>query len=218
MNIVTPGVVLFRRTYGEYGRMAALYTRDLGRVTARLAGVDRPQGKLKVFAEPMICAEYRLYMRPGSAWTTVTGGRIVDCYPGLRLNLDRMLGGLEMCELLLRLTPEHSPSPQKYELITDFLSAYSESGSSWLPLAFGLRLLEHLGLGPDEAGVRAGDREIYRRLMSAPIEEVSGMAMDTNCLYRLRGFLFYTAEAYLQRPFNSPRVRASIETPLEVMA
>jgi hypothetical protein len=142
----------------------------------------------------------------------------MDCYPGLRLDLDRMLGGLEMCELLLRLTPEHSPSPEKYELITDFLSAYAQNGSPWLPLAFGLRLLKLLGLGPDETGVRAGDRETCRWLLSASMEELAGMAADPDCLYRLRGFLVRTAEAYLQRPLNSPRVRASIETPLEEAA
>jgi len=224
MNIVTPGVVLSRKQYGEYGRMAMIYTRDLGKVVARLAGVDRPKAKLKAFSEPMVCAEYRLYLRPGSSWVTVTGGRIIDCYPDLRLDLDRMLGGLEMCELLLRLTPEHSPNPKKYELITHFLAAFADNASPWLPLAFGLRLLELLGIGSDETQIHVEDREIFERLINDPIEALPSPLWGEEegergkHIHRLHEFLLRTAEVYLQRPLEVPRVRASLKIPIEVPA
>jgi len=229
MMIVTAGVVLARRPYGEYGRMATLYTREMGRISARLAGVDRPKAKLKAFSEPMICAEYRLYLRPGSAWATVTGGKLVDTYPGLRSDLERMLGGLEMCELLLRLTPEHAPSARKFELITGFLAAYAEVPAPCLPVAFGLRLLELLGLGAPLRNNRAGTEEehgvpagaqipVWDKLVNGPPEDLLSENFDPLELQRLREYVRHAAEAYLQRPLNAPQVRASMSARPEARA
>ena len=213
MTLVTAGVVLSRRSYGEHGRMISLYTREMGRVSARMAGVDRPKAKLKAFSEPMICAEYRLYLRPGSPWATVTGGKLVDTYPGLRSDLERMLGGLEMCELMLRLTPEHSPSPRKFDLITGFLAAYAEFPAPCLPVAFGLRLLELLGLGTELA-----HSATWERLLHGAPEELISTEFDVAELHRLREHVRHAAEAYLQRPLNAPQVRASLAAPLEARA
>jgi len=213
MTLVTAGVVLARRPYGEYGRMATLYTRELGRISARFAGVDRPRANLKAFAEPMICAEYRLYLRPGSAWATVTGGRLLDTYPGLRSDLERMLGGLEMCELLWRLTPEHAPSVRKFELITGFLAAYAEVPAACLPVAFGLRLLELLGLEGAE-----GRGPVWEKLVRGAPEDLLSESFDALELRRLREHVRHAAEAYLQRPLNAPQVRASLSAGPEARA
>jgi len=210
MILVTTGVVLSRRRHQEFDRVAVVYTRALGRVSLRFAGVDRPRGKMKALSEPMVRAEYRLYCRPGSAWFTVTGGHILDSHPDLRSSLDRTLAGLEMCELLMRLTPEASPSAEKYELIAGHLEALDDAPSPWLTVAFGLRLLALAGLGPDPSYAAPADSSLWDFLQRADPARLRELPEDPDRFSRLRSALGRIAERHIEAPLNSRLLRESM--------
>jgi DNA repair protein RecO (recombination protein O) len=141
------GVVLSRRNLGEYDRLAVVYTEPFGKLPVRFVGVNRPAGKLKALSEPGVWGEYRLHVSPRSEFAKAVGGRIAASFPELRGDFDRTVAALTCCELLERLTVEHDPSPAKYRLLLAFLAALEESPNPWLPLAFGLRLVEAAGFG-----------------------------------------------------------------------
>ncbi len=141
------GVVLSRRNLGEYDRLAVVFTETFGKLPVRFVGVNRPAGKLKALSEPGVWGEYRLHISPRSEFAKAVGGRIAASFPALRGDFDRTVSALTCCELLERLTVEHDPSPAKYRLLLAFLAALEESPSPWLPLAFGLRLVEAAGFG-----------------------------------------------------------------------
>lgn len=141
------GVVLSRRNLGEYDRLAVVFTETFGKLPVRFVGVNRPAGKLKALSEPGVWGEYRLHVSPRSEFAKAVGGRIAASFPSLRGDFDRTVAALTCCELLERLTPEHDPSPVKYRLLLAFLAALEESPSVWVPLAFGLRLVEAAGFG-----------------------------------------------------------------------
>lgn len=141
------GVVLSRRNLGEYDRLAVVFTETFGKLPVRFVGVNRPAGKLKALSEPAVWGEYRLHLSPRSEFAKAVGGRIAASFPALRGDFDRTVAALTCCELLDRLTAEHDPSPAKYRLLLAYLAAIEESPSPWLPLSFGLRLVEAAGLG-----------------------------------------------------------------------
>ncbi|MBI3288855.1 MAG: DNA repair protein RecO [Elusimicrobia bacterium] len=162
MIVNTSGVVISRRPLGEYDRLCSIFTEDLGKVPARFVGVNRPAGKMKALTEPGVWGEYRLHLSLRSEFAKAVGGRLVATFPGWRGDLGRLFDALACCEMLDRLTPGRSASPEKFRLICSTLAALEESPSPWLLPAFGLRLAEMLGIGLREKFL--GRRRVWEAL------------------------------------------------------
>lgn len=208
--VVTPGLVLSSREHGELDRVAAVYTEAYGKILVRFRGVDRPKGKLKALAEPLVWGDFRLHLREGADAALAAGGSILSVFPRLRSGLDATLRGLEVCELLERLTPFWKPNPEKYALAVSFLDALDRADGPWLPAAFALRLLESAGFGVRDRRVSAGSRELWSLLHEAPIEELRGLPEDPERLGRLEDFIRRAVERLTERPLGSAAVRASL--------
>jgi len=151
MIVVTDGITLSRRKFREYDRLAMVFTRDFGRLRVRYIGVDRPKAKLRAFTEPFVRAIFRLYLRAGAEVATGVGGAIECVYPAVRADLHSTHEAFYCCELVLRLTPEQQPSPEKFDLLAGALGALEDAEHRWVTLAFGLRLLEDAGFGLRDA-------------------------------------------------------------------
>ena len=199
-TIVTAGVVLHRRPYGEYDTVATLYTESLGKLPARFIGVRRPRGKLKALCEPMVHAEYRLYLRPGGEWATATGGRIVDSYPAVRADFERTCQGLRLCELLARVAPDRSPNPSKFALITESLSTLGATGSPWIVSAFGARLLELAGFGLRRARPQAVSPALWEAIHREELSVLAARPDEPAQRGRVEGRLEHAFEAPIERP------------------
>ena len=152
MIATSPAVSLARQPLGENDRLTVLYTRDFGKVAIRFVGVLKPKAKLKALSEPLIWGDYRLYLREAAEYGKCVGGGLVTAFPAIRADLKRTGTALGFLELMNRLTPVRSPSPAKYELLTEALAALEAADAPWLPLAFTLRLFELAGFGMREAG------------------------------------------------------------------
>lgn len=215
MIVTTEAVVLSRRPLREFDRLAYLYTKDFGKLATRFIGVDRPRGKLKALSEPMVHGEFRLYVRRDGRMSTMTGGRIVDCHPGLRAGLDSTLAGLAMCEMLSRLTPEGSPSDKKFELIRDHLRALGASPSAWIPIAFGLRLMRLAGFGIQPPARPRMDGEIWLELQERDPFHLRELPEDAVRLSRLRQLLEDAVERELGAQLNARFFRESLARAME---
>lgn len=209
-TLVTEGVVLSRRPYAEWDLIAVLYTKALGKVSARFIGVRRPKGKLKALAEPMVHGEYRLYVRPCREWVTATGGRIVDSFPGLRLDFERTCHGLRLCELLQRLVPDRSPNSRKLELIVDALAALERTGSPWLPVAFGLRLLELAGFGLGRGRPEGVNPTLWNELHHQPLPLLERRDDHEPARRRVETRLERAFEELIERPLSTSLFNDSV--------
>ena len=144
------GIVLFRQIFRENDRVISLYTKTHGRINLRVPGVNRSKGKLKALSEPLSCAEYRIYQRSNNTLGTVTGGKIRFIFPSLRKEIKRQLLAMHCCELMMRLTPLHQPSEEKYNLLLKALTELEQfSPSAAFAPAFTLRLMAAAGFGLD---------------------------------------------------------------------
>ncbi|HAM35996.1 MAG TPA: DNA repair protein RecO [Elusimicrobia bacterium] len=203
-------VVLWRRDLGERDRWAWLLTENHGKLSVRFGGVNRPTGKLKALSEPLVWGEYRLCFSARAPAARVIGGRIQSSFPGLRGDLARTLQALSICEMVLRLTPERSPSPEKYRLLCRALCMLDQGPSPWLEAAFGLRLLESAGFGLRDLPVWPAQRELWRFLHETPLEALGLLPWSEEPAARILQLVYDHVEAHAERPLRCRRVAASL--------
>lgn len=184
--------------------MVSLYTREHGRLNARLPGVLRSAGKLKAVSEPFACADYRFYVRRGGTVATITGGKINSIFPHIRQDLKRTTLAMHFCELIQRLTPLHQPSEAKYELLLAALTEL-ELGeiNSAFAAAFTLRLMTLAGFGLERPVLKIS-AEFWRRmhedeLSSLVFSEPEDLLALSKCNSVCRRFL----NQYLTFPLNT---------------
>ena len=184
--------------------MVSLYTREHGRLNARLPGVLRAAGKLKAVSEPFACADYRFYVRRGGTVATITGGKINSIFPRIRQDLKRTTLAMHFCELIQRLTPLHQPSEAKYELLLAALTEL-ELGeiNSAFAAAFTLRLMTLAGFGLERPVLKIS-AEFWRRmhedeLSSLVFSEPEDLLALSKCNSVCRRFL----NQYLTFPLNT---------------
>lgn len=142
------GIVLWRRPLRENDRIVTVYTEERGKLEVNFKSVRLPRGKLKALSEPVTHGDYRFYLKNGSNFPVCTGGRTLSVFPAVRRDTDRLFAALYFCEVVSRLTPPHSPSPAKYELLLGALNELEAGGCSrWMRHAFALRAMESAGYG-----------------------------------------------------------------------
>lgn len=204
MIFTDSGIILFRQEFREADRMVSLYTREHGRLNARLPGVLRAAGKLKAVSEPFACADYRFYVRRGGTVATITGGKINSIFPHIRQDLKRTTLAMHFCELIQRLTPLHQPSEAKYELLLAALTEL-ELGeiNSAFAAAFTLRLMTLAGFGLERPVLKIS-AEFWRRmhedeLSSLVFSDPEDLLALSKCNSVCRRFL----NQYLTFPLNT---------------
>jgi len=218
----TPGLALSTRPHRETDRICSIYTLDFGKVPVRFVGVNRPAAKLRSLAEPLVHGEYRLHAREGSEFATATGGSLVTTFPELRSGLGGLLRGLEVCELLDRLTPFWNPVPEEYRLAVDCLGAMSSlaagasppsnvssslsSSFSWCISAFGLRLLKAAGFGVHARKVSEPNRLLWDLLHTAAFPDILALPPDPHLQRRLELFVRRSVERLTQQPLRCAQV------------
>jgi DNA repair protein RecO len=200
MILNVPGVVLARRDFGESDSLAVVYTETLGKLTVRFVGVKKPGRKLKALAEPIVWAEYRLYLGPRSDMAKAVGGRIISSFPGIRADLSRTVSALWCLDFLSQITPERSSNEGKYRLICEALSALDVAPHPCLESAYGLRLLELSGYSLRGLPPRGFDSALWESLHGTEFVRLpdgeAGFLKELICDH---------AETQLGRPLRSAR-------------
>lgn len=208
----TCAVALSRTDIGEADRLVTLYTETMGKLSVRFVGVSRAKGKLKAFTEPMVWAEYRLYLKPYAEFGKGIGGELIDTFPDIRARLDLTMEAMACCEMLSCLTPERSPNPEKYALICSVLRTLADSPSPWLAIAFGLRLLDLVGVGLEAPADM--DPRLWGALRSGPWGAFVDLPADLRTVSRSRQFLEHHVEAQAGRKLKSRLFREALDRAL----
>ena len=206
MVFTDEGLVLFRQPFLEADRVVSLYTRQNGRVNVRFPSVAKPLGKLKALSEPFSYCDYRVYVRRGGVMGTVTGGKVNSVFPHIRASLKRTALAMHFCELILRLTPQHQPSEEKFELLLKSLTEleYGEPNPAFAA-AFTLRLMRAAGFGLDKPVLKISplfwQRMHEDSLSSLSFTEPEDLLSLSKCNSVCRRFL----SQYLAYPLNTTR-------------
>jgi hypothetical protein len=143
-------IILWSRRSRDADKVVGLFTREMGRVTARAASAAKSTAKFAALTEPFVSSEVALYLIPGQGWGKIVGGRIKESFPSLRTQVDVSTAAAWMCEVMHRLTAEEQESPEKFDLLQESLSTLAATKTmGMVRLAFAVRFLSAAGFGLD---------------------------------------------------------------------
>lgn len=143
------GIVINRRNSGEADKYITLYSRQLGKITLKAAGIrkitSRRAGSLELFN-----------LIKGSAVSgrgqsfVLTEVELIESHSVWKGQFGRVNLAYQICEAVDRLTPEWEAHPEVFDLLSDYLNSISRFTDDWQSKtsAFLLQLLVILGFWP----------------------------------------------------------------------
>lgn len=135
---------------GEYDKIITLVTEEYGKLTVTGKGVKSLKNKNMVACQPFAFANYTL--RRSNKFWYVEETELIECFYGLRSDLDRLSLAAYVCDVLADVSVENSPEPQLMRLTLNTLYAISTRPSEQMrriKAAFELRCAAECGFCPD---------------------------------------------------------------------
>ena len=148
MYINTSGLVLRETAYKDSSKILTVLTGAEGKLTVSARGALRKNSKLTAVTQLLAFSEMTLYC--GRDRWTLTEGRSVEQFIGLRDDIALLSLGAYFAELTEAVADEDSPSPELLPLCLNALFALSEKIKSpeQVKPAFELRLMYVSGFAP----------------------------------------------------------------------
>lgn len=140
------GIVLRRRSLGEADRLVTLFTRDRGKMTVVARGARRPRSRLGGRLEPP--ARIRALVAEGRTLDVLAQVDVLDAYPALRGDLERVAATALVLELVDRALADRQPHPDVYRLLLEALALLVHGGGDLACTWFLARLLVLTGHRP----------------------------------------------------------------------
>src|SRR5689334_3506872 len=110
----TEAVVLRHRRLGDADRIVTLLTPHRGKIDAVAKGALRPRSKLGGHLQPLTQVE--VLLAHGRTLDIVTQAQMLDGFPQLHGDLDRLSTGMYLLELTDRMTVEHADAGDVHAL------------------------------------------------------------------------------------------------------
>lgn len=182
----TEGIVLRHRRIGDADRIITLLTPRRGKVDAVARGALRPRSKLAGHLEPM--SRVDVLLAHGRSLDIVTQAQMLDGFPTITSDLDRLSTGMYLLELTDRLTidrgdgDEHHDAQPLYELLHATLVRIARGDGIHLAVrTFEMHLLEIAGFRPEWRQCVACDQPVSAE--RANWSAVAGGVVCPECMH-----------------------------------
>lgn len=139
------GVVLRTIRLGEADRIATVLSLEHGKVRAVAKGVRKVKSRLGARTEPLTHIDFMAWR--GRELDVVNQVEVIDVFPRIRADLERLDAAATMAEIIDQSTVDHQPAPELYRLLVGALRSLEGSGSPLVLAAFCLKLLATEGVG-----------------------------------------------------------------------
>jgi DNA repair protein RecO (recombination protein O) len=147
----TQAFALKTRDYRDTSLLGDFFTRDYGKIRGIVKGIRDSRGRFGTTFEPFSLNEILFYRRKrGGDLHQVTQGELLDLFPEVRGDLERLAYASYFTELLNELVEVEDPAPAIFDLLHDSLKFLS-SGASPRRSAriFEVKVFGLLGLMPE---------------------------------------------------------------------
>ncbi len=192
---IVQGVVLRAQELNEFDKRLTLFTKELGKVRAKVTGVKKSASKLKgltfLFCESrlqlFLAGTPRAGLRdPGK----IISGEILNLHSPLHADLDRTIQASAICEILDLLTRDFNPSVKEYEILNQALDELESSANPILVRCrFALLLLKasgySLGHHPSWKLLTEIERSLFKTLASWKTQENIFSNDESRCLQNI---------------------------------
>lgn len=146
--IKTEGIVLKETKFQETSKILSIYTKKMGKISVMAQGANRPKSKLLANTQPFSYNEYQLTQ--GRNFYYINQADIIDSFYNIRENMDSMVYGFYILELVEKSVPAEEANEKLFLLIEKTLRILSKLKENHLKLivAFELKYISFLGYRP----------------------------------------------------------------------
>jgi DNA repair protein RecO (recombination protein O) len=144
-NYRDQGMVLRTIRLGEADRIATVLTLEHGKVRAVAKGVRKVKSRLGARTEPLTHIDFMAWR--GRELDVVNQVEVLDVFPRIRADLERLDAAMTMAEITDQSTVDHQQAPELYRLLVGALRSLESTGSPLVLAAFCLKLLAIEGVG-----------------------------------------------------------------------
>jgi len=148
-NYKTEGIVLKSIKLGEADKIITIFSSSRGKVSAVAKGIRKTKSKFGARLEPFSYVDLMLY--DGRNLDIVTQVELIKSFQEIREDLDKVVYGAAMLDLLEKISPLEEKDEKVFELTLAALRALSASSGN-IPLilaAFDLQLMSIAGFRPN---------------------------------------------------------------------
>lgn len=157
----TEGIVLKEIKYGDTSKILNIYTRDLGKVSTIVKGAYNPKSKLIANSQTFSLNEYQF--KKGRNFHYIIDADLLDSYYCLREDIERLIYGYYILELMDKSVPMEQENQLLYELLKKALGLLNTMEGDFLSFIIGyeLKFASFLGYRPVlDSCVSCGEREM----------------------------------------------------------
>ena len=175
----TEGVVLGEIRYKDTSKILHIFTREFGKISVMAKGAYKPKSQLMANTQSFSYNYYILHK--GRNFYYINQGDIINSFYNIRNNMDRIILGFYILELIEKSTPEEEANEKLFLLTIRTLELLSELESGFLKfiIAFELKFISFLGYRPYlEACVGCGKRELLNNIR---FSKTHGGILCSNC-------------------------------------
>ncbi len=164
----TEAIVLKSISYGETSLIVSAFSRELGRISLLARGARRPKSKFGSTLQTMSHIQAVVYKKEGRQILPVNEASHAKVRRNLSRDLDKIIVGMRVVELVRGLTQEQDPNTELFDLMIELLDNLDAENDRVfnLLLYFQMRLAALLGIEPQivKSDVEKIDRDGYLSL------------------------------------------------------
>jgi DNA repair protein RecO (recombination protein O) len=130
-EITKSEAILLKKTkYGDSSLILQLYSKDLGRISAIVKGARSSKSKIGSKIDLINQVEVVLYNKDEKDLQLITQVNLINHFPKIKEELDKLKYASAVCELILKLTPDHDVNDKIYRGSVRILNLINDSKNS----------------------------------------------------------------------------------------
>ena len=180
MLVKTNAIVLKRIPYSDTSLICHLFTKDRGKVTILAKGVWRPKKNIGALLEPISHINIQYYHKNNRNIQILKDADFIRHYTALRNNLNRIILGLAVVEIIDKSTQDSNPHQILYRLSWRVLDKLNnEKQNCWCVFVFFLYQLSlRLGFMPNLSNCN----KCNSKMIQGAIDKLTGELVCSSCL------------------------------------
>lgn len=222
--ILQPAFILHSRAYRDTSLLIDLFTLNYGLIKVIAKGARTPKTKLRGLLLPFV----PLLVSWSGKTELYTLGKIEPRNINYHLSGNKLISGLYLNELLIRLLPRHDPQPNIFRIYQKTLEELLKTSNIQAPLRlFEKHLLSEIGYGlrwnkdindqeiikeakyyfiPERGFIKSNDRKQQLIAGSSLLELYNGQFTNATALREIKCLLRVLITNLLDRPLKTPEL------------
>ena len=125
--IKTEAVVLSKMDYGDTSSIVSLFTEEEGKISAIVKGARSPKSKYGRIIDPVNFLQVVFYKKESREMQLISGAEILDYFPEIKTNLEKLKYAYAIIELVKNLLAEHEVNKKLFKGVVRILSNLNTS-------------------------------------------------------------------------------------------